>query len=116
MCRQPPISTRTATLFPYTTLFRSEIIITGGHVGTHVDALSHFSHAGRLHGDVDAAEAQTGGRFKQHGAETLPPIFGRGVLLDVHRHVGDHAGAPGDRKSTRLNSSHQRETRMPSSD
>src|SRR3546814_7698697 len=60
-----------------------------------VDALSHFSHAGRLHGDVDAAEAQTGGRFKQHGAETLPPIFGRGVLLDVPRHVGAHAGAPG---------------------
>src|SRR3546814_6760093 len=54
---------------PGDTSAANEIIITGGHVGTHVDALSHFSHAGRLHGDVDAAEAQTGGRFKQHGAE-----------------------------------------------
>src|SRR3546814_19694011 len=27
MIRQPPISTRTATLFPYTTLFRSERMI-----------------------------------------------------------------------------------------
>lgn len=55
----------------------NEIIITGGHVGTHVDALSHFSCGGKLHGGVDAAEAQAGGRFKQHGIETLPPILDR---------------------------------------
>jgi kynurenine formamidase len=67
----------------------NEIIITGGHVGTHVDALSHFSCGGKLHGGVDAAEAQAGGRFKQHGVETLPPVFGRGVLLDIPAHLGE---------------------------
>ncbi|MGC1210814.1 MAG: cyclase family protein, partial [Micromonospora sp.] len=41
----------------------NEMIVTGGHVGTHVDALSHVSHDGKLHGGVDAAAAQTGGRF-----------------------------------------------------
>ena len=43
----------------------NEIIVTGGHVGTHVDALVHVSHDGLLHGGVDAGEAQTGGRVQR---------------------------------------------------
>jgi len=61
----------------------NEVIITGGHVGTHIDALSHVSHDGRLHGGVDAAAAQQGGAFREHGAERIPPLVTRGVLLDV---------------------------------
>lgn len=61
----------------------NELIVTGGHVGTHIDALSHVSFRGRLFGGVDAGEAQTGGRFRQLGVEGVPPIFCRGVLLDV---------------------------------
>ncbi|MGV9408928.1 cyclase family protein [Nocardia sp. NPDC003693] len=61
----------------------SEIIVTGGHVGTHIDALSHVSQNGRLHGDIDAAEAQRGGSFAAHGAEKLPGMLCRGVLLDI---------------------------------
>ncbi|MGW0007174.1 cyclase family protein [Nocardia grenadensis] len=63
----------------------NEIIVTGGHVGTHVDALSHVSHCGKLHGDIDAEEAQRGGRFSQLGAETIPFMLRRGLLLDVPR-------------------------------
>src|SRR5690606_23482881 len=61
----------------------NEIIVTGGHVGTHIDALSHVSHCGELHGGVDAAEAQQGGTFTTHGAENLPGLLRRAVLLDV---------------------------------
>jgi len=61
----------------------NEMIVTGGHVGTHVDALSHVSHDGKLHGGVDAAAAQTGGRFTALGAEHTPALLTRGVLLDV---------------------------------
>ena len=61
----------------------NEIIVTGGHVGTHVDALSHVSHEGRLHGGVDAAQAQLGGRFTSLGAEHTPFLLTRGLLLDV---------------------------------
>ena len=61
----------------------NEMIVTGGHVGTHIDALAHVSHHGRLYGGHDANEAQVGGRFSVHGAETIPPVFRRGVLLDV---------------------------------
>jgi kynurenine formamidase len=61
----------------------NETIVTGGHVGTHIDALSHVSHDGKLHGGVDAAEAQSGGAFSEHGAERIPAMVTRGVLLDV---------------------------------
>ncbi len=61
----------------------SEMMMLGGHTGTHVDALCHVSHLGRLHGDCDAHEAQVGGRFSAHGVETIPLTFCRGVMLDI---------------------------------
>jgi kynurenine formamidase len=72
----------------------SETIVTGGHVGTHVDALSHVSHQGRLHGGIDASEAQTGGRFSQLGIETVSPLVCRGVLIDVPAALGIEMCAP----------------------
>jgi kynurenine formamidase len=61
----------------------NEILVLGGHTGTHIDALCHVSHRGKLFGDVDAAEAQRGGKFTQHGVETIAPLLCRGVLLDI---------------------------------
>lgn len=72
-----------------------ELIALGGHSGTHVDALCHIAHGGRLHGGLDAAEAQRGGRFQRLGLETLPPFVGRGVLLDIARLHGVDVLAPG---------------------
>jgi kynurenine formamidase len=61
----------------------NEVIVLGGHVGTHIDALAHVSHNGRLHGDVDCADAVAGGRFAIHGVETIAPMVCPGMLLDV---------------------------------
>lgn len=61
----------------------ADLLTTGCHVGTHVDALAHVSHQGQLHGGVDAAEAQASGSFAVLGIHELPPFVGRGVLLDV---------------------------------
>lgn len=61
----------------------NELIITGGHVGTHVDALAHVSHEGLLHGGVPVDEAFQSGRFVSHGIDAMAPIVTRGVLLDV---------------------------------
>ncbi|MCX4548032.1 cyclase family protein [Streptomyces sp. NBC_01387] len=61
----------------------NELIVTGGHVGTHVDALAHVSQDGKLHGGVDCADALTGGRFSVHGVDTITPMIVPGVLLDV---------------------------------
>ncbi len=61
----------------------SEIIFTGGHVGTHIDALAHISHHGMLHGGVPAADVETAQGFTRLGVEEFPPFVGRAVLLDV---------------------------------
>lgn len=61
----------------------NEMIVTGGHVGTHIDALAHVSYKGKLHGGVSAEEAQAGGRFSELGVDTIAPMACRGVLLDV---------------------------------
>jgi kynurenine formamidase len=73
----------------------NEIIVTGGHVGTHVDALSHVSHDGLMYGGVDAAQAQVGGSFQELGAEHTPAFLCRGVLLDVAATLGVSVLAPG---------------------
>lgn len=61
----------------------SEMFVTGGHVGTHIDALAHVSHHGKLHGGISAEDAQRGGRFSSHGIDQVEPMFCRGVLFDI---------------------------------
>lgn len=61
----------------------NELIVTGGHVGTHIDALAHVSYRGELHGGISASDAQRGGRFSQLGIDTMEPLVCRGVLLDI---------------------------------
>ena len=56
----------------------------GSHVGTHIDALCHFSCGGMLHGGQAAEEVQSyGGGLKKFSVDTVAPILRRGVLLDV---------------------------------
>jgi kynurenine formamidase len=53
------------------------------HSGTHIDALCHQACGLKLYGDIPVESAETTGGFKQLGIETVPPLLGRGVLLDV---------------------------------
>jgi kynurenine formamidase len=73
----------------------NDLIVTGTHVGTHIDALAHVSYDGRLHGGADAAEAGAGGRFMVHGVHTIEPIIRRGVLLNVPAVLGMSSCEPG---------------------
>ena len=62
----------------------AESIALGSHVGTHIDALAHFSKDGKMHGGVEAEGVQSyASGLGRHGVETIPPIVRRGVLLDV---------------------------------
>src|SRR3546814_5993516 len=106
MIRRPPGSTRTDTLFPYTTLFRSV-----GILGKHLDG----PHAGRR-----VLSGILVGERRQHLL-----VFGQGSAAGQGQYatgavvVGGNCGTRGgsrqgfrravhwvDRKSTRLNSSH----------
>jgi kynurenine formamidase len=61
----------------------SEGLAMGGHLGTHIDALCHFSCGGKLHGGLDVASAQSYEGMKQLSIDTLAPIIRRGILLDI---------------------------------
>src|SRR3546814_10571161 len=52
MCRRPPESTRTDTLFPYTTLFRSPLVLWA--VGEEVRVLARLAAAQAAGQDVQA--------------------------------------------------------------
>jgi kynurenine formamidase len=53
------------------------------HVGTHIDALGHFSIGDRLYNGNDANEVVTDWGLDRLGIEHAPPMITRGVLLDV---------------------------------
>ncbi len=62
----------------------SDALALGSHVGTHIDALCHFSCGGKLHGGGDAAAAQSAkDGLSCHSIDGVAPIFRRGVLLDI---------------------------------
>ncbi|GAA3611089.1 cyclase family protein [Nonomuraea rosea] len=61
----------------------NEIIVTGGHVGTHVDALAHVSQDGLLHGGRPVGEVMSHEGFASMGVDAFEPYVGRCVLLDV---------------------------------
>src|SRR3546814_13767013 len=86
MILRPPRSTRTDTLFPYTTLFRS--------AGKALQCVSFpcLVHIFAELVDIDGA-----------------PVLGVGIDQPsemIVEGLDDAGGTPGDRKSTRLNSSH----------
>ena len=64
----------------------AEAIALSTHVGTHIDALCHYSSNGKLHGGVDPAEFQNyADGIGRYSVDTIQPIFRRGVLLDIAR-------------------------------
>src|SRR3546814_3040844 len=126
MIRRPPRSTRTYTLFPYTTLFRSErrdeavglalgdvAAVEPEHVadGARLDDVGagiDRNRVGRIGAEaappVDEAEEQVvEGRLAEPRPEEFSRIDRTRIGRPLQRRVDR---GPLDRKSTRLNSSH----------
>src|SRR3546814_18603290 len=90
MIRRPPRSTRTDTLFPYTTLFRS---VAGGAAAEFLGELDALrlaaAQGGRLLADLDIAEADLGEHrhLVADGGDGLEEFY---RVFDRHvEHVGD---------------------------
>src|SRR3546814_15849404 len=91
MIRRPPRSTRTDTLFPYTTLFRSEGVF-GVALGVSTSFVFLFVLFGAL-----LEKAGAGNYMMQVSLALLGHLRGGPAKVAV---------VSSDRKSTRLNSSH----------
>ena len=63
----------------------SGLVVMPEHSGTHIDALAHQAENLTLHGGVHVDGVQTSVGFRELGIETMEPLVGRGVLLDVAR-------------------------------
>src|SRR3546814_1048264 len=106
MIRRPPRSTRTDTLFPYTTLFRSE------RLGEAVDArfgggIVDLPILPRLAVDRTDVDDAAPAALDHAGKAGLGHVEAA-AEVDAHHVVPVVIAHPreGDRKSTRLNSSH----------
>ena len=53
------------------------------HMGTHIDALNHFGLNGKIWNGYSADQHLGDKGWKKTGAEVIPPIIARGVLIDV---------------------------------
>src|SRR3546814_9851315 len=128
MLRRPPSSTRTDTLLPYATLFRSQPrpADEDGVGAAAVDAADRRAGRllvpgdSRLVGDIEhvqkvVRDAAALGLGQLRRTDVHAPIQLHGVGVDD---LGGPAGRPqplrADRKSTRLNSSHYCESLIPS--
>src|SRR3546814_9362872 len=117
MIRRPPRSTRTDTLFPYTTLFRSDAAIieevserapASQHVVYRLGQIVVARELGQLRGEPGVKLGN------ERRAELLPhgEAFGGAAAvhgaLDIEQGIDPLHGfeRDRDRKSTRLNSSH----------
>src|SRR3546814_16589521 len=97
MIRRPPRSTRSDTLFPYTTLFRSDFIGLSTDGSPNMVSFYHAKHGIRSLGASPFHEA-VGQALKNLGRMTL-------AAEAMPAKYASWAGAYRDRKSTRLNSS-----------
>src|SRR2546426_12454422 len=95
MIRRPPRS----TLFPYTTLFRSH--------PESVDLTQFFPTAMRQIDLLQQVARKSGGALQiARNADEVPDNADKGATSMLLAVEGGHLLLPGDRKSTRLNSSH----------
>lgn len=67
------------------------------HTGTHIDALAHFGLDGKIWNGFSADEHLGDRGWKVGGAEKIPPIIARGVLIDIAGHRGVEMLPPGHR-------------------
>src|SRR3546814_1550220 len=107
MIRRPPRSTRTDTLFPYTTLFRSgdvyACIAGGGRIEQHLAIVGRNQPIARAQRAALARD-----RIVQPNAEALDLVIQLHLDATAGRALrrAEPVDQGLDRKSTRLNSSH----------
>lgn len=66
----------------------SGLIIMNDHSGTHIDARCHQGSDMMLPGGIKVQDVETPRGYTKLGAEEIPPIIKRGVLVDVAAYKG----------------------------
>jgi kynurenine formamidase len=63
--------------------YSGDVVLMYTHTGTHIDSLNHFGVDGKIYNGFTPEEHLGSRHWTKGGAETIPPIVARGVLLDI---------------------------------
>lgn len=63
--------------------YSGDVVFMYTHTGTHIDSLSHFGVDGHIYNGFSVDDNLGSRGWTKGGAEVIPPIITRGVLLDV---------------------------------
>ena len=63
--------------------YSGDVVFFYTHTGTHIDAFCHFGVNGMTYNNAVVAENLGSRSWYRNGAEQIPPIVARGVLLDI---------------------------------
>jgi kynurenine formamidase len=63
--------------------YSGDVIFMYTHTGTHIDALNDFGVDGKIYNGFTPEESLGSRHWTRGGAEQIPPIVARGVLLDI---------------------------------
>ncbi|GAB2460686.1 cyclase family protein [Nocardioides hungaricus] len=69
--------------------YSGDVVFMYTHTGTHIDALNHFGVDGKIYNNFDPSEHLGSRGWTKGGAEQIPPMIARGVLLDIARLKGE---------------------------
>lgn len=68
--------------------YSGDVVFMYTHTGTHIDSLNHFGVDGHIYNGFSVDENLGSRGWAKGGAEVIPPIITRGVLLDVAKSHG----------------------------
>ncbi len=63
--------------------YSGDVVMMYTHTGTHIDALCHFGVNGETWNNAKVDDHLGSRHWHRNGAEQLPPIIARGILLDI---------------------------------
>lgn len=68
--------------------YSGDVVMMYTHTGTHIDSLNHFGVEGKIYNNFTPEEHLGSRGWTKAGAEVIPPIITRGVLIDVAKSHG----------------------------
>src|SRR3546814_2473460 len=89
MIRRPPRSTRTDTLFPYTTLVRSAVRLLHGEGPDDFEQASDEQHDPGHHGPPSKGPGRPGQLLPKNGRRTWPRIFADNLGSRSEEHTSE---------------------------
>ena len=65
----------------------NEVVMGSIHSSTHIDALCHMHLDDKVIEKFNINDSRTSKGWEKCGSETIPPIIGRGILLDIAKYL-----------------------------